>query len=131
MVAGLVTVTFVLGVAAVQALLPAAGSLAVAASTMASVTVFSPLRRRVQQRVERRFNRARFDGQQETAAFASRLQSSGDLGALTSGLLEVIVKTVQPTPLAIWTNERVGSGPSEWSIGTPRLAERGGIQLGG
>lgn len=61
-VAGLVTVTFVLGVAAVQALLPAAGSLAVAASTMASVTVFSPLRRRVQQRVERRFNRARFDG---------------------------------------------------------------------
>jgi hypothetical protein len=115
-VGGLVTLTFVLGVVAVQALLPKAGSLAVAASTMASVAVFSPLRKLVQQRVDRRFNRARFDGERETAAFASRLRASGDLDIVTSGLLDVLSKTVQPATVAIWTSER--PSPSASPIGT-------------
>lgn len=102
-VGGLVTLTFVFGVVVVQALLPEAGSLAVAASTMASVVAFSPLRRLVQQRVDRRFNRARFDAEQESAAFASRLGASGDLDAVTSDLLHVLGKTVQPATIALWT----------------------------
>jgi hypothetical protein len=102
-VGGLVTLTFVCGVVVVQALLPEAGSLAVAASTMASVVAFSPLRRLVQQRVDRRFNRARFDAEQESAAFATRLGASGDLDAVTSDLLHVLGKTVQPATIALWT----------------------------
>jgi hypothetical protein len=102
-VGGLVTLTFVCGVVVVQALLPEAGSLAVAASTMASVVAFSPLRRLVQQRVDRRFNRARFDAEQESAAFATRLGASGDLDAVTSDLLHVLGKTVQPPTIALWT----------------------------
>jgi hypothetical protein len=125
-VGGLVTLTFVFGVVAVQALLPEAGSLAVAASTMASVAVFSPLRNQVQQRVDRRFNRARFDGEQETAAFASRLGASGDLDIVTSGLLDVLGKTVQPATVAIWTNGRFS--PSASSKGTPRPEVRADIR---
>jgi hypothetical protein len=102
-VGGLVTLTFVCGVVVVQALLPEAGSLAVAASTMASVVAFSPLRRLVQQRVDRRFNRARFDAEQESAAFATRLGASSDLDAVTSDLLHVLGKTVQPATIALWT----------------------------
>lgn len=94
-----------------QALLPEAGSLAVAASTMAPAAAFNPLRRRVQQRVERRFNRARFDGERETAAFAERLRSTGEFDVLKSGLLDVLANTVQPATVAIWTR-RERSGPS-------------------
>jgi hypothetical protein len=125
-VGGLVTLTFVFGVVVVQTLLPEAGSLAVAASTMASVVAFSPLRKLVQQKVDRRFNRARFDGEQEWAAFASRLRASGDLDAVTSGLLDVLGKTVQPATVAIWTSERVSA--SEWSRDTPHREERAGIR---
>jgi hypothetical protein len=126
LVGGLVTLTFVLGVVAVQALLPEAGSLAVAASTMASVAVFSPLRKVVQQSVDRRFNRARFDAARETATFASRLRTSGDLDMVTSGLLDVLGKTVQPTTVAIWTSER--ANPNASSRGTPRREERADIR---
>ena len=125
-VGGLVTLTFVLGVVIVQALLPEAGSLAVAASTMASVAVFSPLRKLVQQKVDRRFNRARFDGEQESAAFASRLRASGDLDSVTRGLLDVLGKTVQPATVAIWTNERVGL--SGLPPDTPRPGATGGTR---
>jgi hypothetical protein len=125
-VGGLVTLTFVSGVVVVQALLPEAGSIAVAASTMASVAAFSPLRKLVQQKVDRRFNRARFDGEQESAAFASRLRASGDLDAVTSGLLDVLGKTVQPATVAIWTSERIN--PSGWSRDTPHREERADIR---
>jgi hypothetical protein len=125
-VGGLVTLTFVLGVVVVQALLPDAGSLAVAASTMASVAAFSSLRKLVQKRVDRRFNRARFDGDQESVAFARRLRASGDLDSVTSGLLDVLGRTVQPATVAIWTSER--TRPSGWSRDTPHREVRADIR---
>ena len=53
--------------------LPLSSPVAVAASTLAAAALFSPLRRRVQRAVDRRFNRARYDADQEIALIAGRI----------------------------------------------------------
>jgi hypothetical protein len=76
---------------------------AVAASTLAVAALFSPLRRRVQQAVDRRFNRIRYDADQIVAAFAARLQEGAALDAVQSDLLAVVNTAVEPAHLSVWT----------------------------
>jgi hypothetical protein len=79
---------------------------AVAAATLAAAALFSPLRRRVQRGVDRRFNRVRYDADQTVAAFAARLQEGADLDAVRSDLLTVVNATVEPAHLSVWTARR-------------------------
>ena len=83
-------------------LLGADSSLVVAAATLAAVAAFAPLRRRVQELVDRRFNRRRYDAARTVDGFAARLRDQVDLDALHGELLAVVDQTVQPTRASLW-----------------------------
>jgi hypothetical protein len=77
-------------------------SWAVASATLAVAAVFQPARRRIQQVVDRRFNRRRYDAARTIEAFSARLREQIDLDTLTGELLEVVNQTVEPTTASLW-----------------------------
>jgi hypothetical protein len=79
---------------------------AVAVSTLAAAALFSPVRRRVQRAVDRRFNRARYDADQTVAAFAARLKDAVDLDAVRDDLAGVVHQALEPAHLSLWINQR-------------------------
>jgi hypothetical protein len=78
---------------------------AVAAATLAAAALFSPVRRRVQRVVDRRFNRARYDADQTVAAFAVRLKDAVDLDTVQDDLAEVVQRVLEPAHLTLWVSE--------------------------
>ncbi len=80
--------------------------IAVAASTLAAVAVFNPLRVRIQRVVDRRFNRARYDAEATVAAFTARLRDAVDLETVRSELLEVVNRAVEPVHASVWIRRR-------------------------
>ena len=103
---GLLTILLGLGYAAVVLglgrLLPEGSSLVVAAATLAVAAVFQPARRRIQQAVDRRFNRHRYDAARTIDWFSTRLRQQVDLNTLTAELLGVVDQTMQPTQASLW-----------------------------
>jgi hypothetical protein len=83
-------------------LLPQDSSLVVAGATLAVAAAFQPARRRVQQAVDRRFNRRRYDATMTVQAFTDRLRQQVDLDALAVELLAVVDQTMQPTQAWLW-----------------------------
>jgi hypothetical protein len=75
---------------------------AVAGSTLAAAALFTPLRRRVQRTVDRRFNRARYDADRTVAAFAARLQDAVDLDTVRYGLIGVVHQALEPSHVSVW-----------------------------
>ena len=70
------------------------------------VRAFQPLRRRVQRAVDRRFDRARYDGQQTVEAFAEHVRSSVDLGTLSAMLATTAGEAVRPAGCVVWLSTR-------------------------
>jgi hypothetical protein len=105
LVTGLLLAVFAVGVIALSTVLAGfteGQTLAVAASTLAAFALFQPVRGRVQRAVDRRFDRARYDGERTAAAFAERLRDDIDLASLTTELDAVVNRTVAPRMRAIW-----------------------------
>jgi hypothetical protein len=106
-----IALTFWVGIVALQALLrplTSGSELAVAASTLMSFALFQPVRRRVQDAVDRRFNRSRYDAARTLDAFADRLRDEVNLDALRSDLLDAVEETMAPASMSLWLRERPG-----------------------
>jgi hypothetical protein len=108
-VTALLVLPYLLILPAATRLAGGAGSLAVAGATLAAVALFQPLRRRVQELVDRRFNRRRYDAARTVETFAARLREQVDLDALTVELLAVVDQTVAPTRASLWLRTSASS----------------------
>jgi hypothetical protein len=77
-------------------------TISVALSTLVVAALFQPLRRRVQTVVDRRFDRARFDGERTTAAFSERLRDQVDLPTLAEELDRTVRHAISPSSVSLW-----------------------------
>ena len=76
---------------------------AVAGSTLAAAALFTPVRRRVQRVVDRRFNRVRYDADRMVEAFAARLKDATDLDTVRAELAGVVNRALEPAHVSVWT----------------------------
>jgi hypothetical protein len=77
----------------------------VAGATLAAASLFNPVRRRVIDRVDHRFNRSRYDAQHVISEFNERLRDQIDVDQITADSVSVITRTMQPASVVVWVRQ--------------------------
>ncbi len=89
-------------VALLTALLPAQDQFVTAAVTVLVVALSRPLRRRVLDAVDRRFDRTKYVAQQVVDDFGRGIQDQTDLEAVRESVHTVVGTTLAPRTVAVW-----------------------------
>jgi hypothetical protein len=80
-------------------------SLVMVVSTLIIITLFNPLRKRVQNAIDRRLYRSKYDADKALAAFAKLASDEVDLEVLRTKLLLLVQETIQPEKVSLWLKE--------------------------
>jgi len=88
------------------------GQVATVVSTLSIAALFTPLRRRVQQVIDQRFYRSKYNAEQALAEFAATARNETDLEALTAQVVNIVQATMQPEQVSLWlrSDEKARAG---------------------
>ncbi|MBI5300937.1 MAG: hypothetical protein HY868_02280 [Chloroflexi bacterium] len=75
---------------------------AIILSTLVIAGAFNPLRHVLQDAIDRRFYRRKYDAARVLDAFGATARDQVELNALTQHLLHVVEETIQPTSASLW-----------------------------
>jgi hypothetical protein len=113
--------------------LPFSSPVAVAASTLAAAALFAPLRGRLQQLIDRHFNRTHYDAQATVAEFTEHLRNAIDIDSISGELVGTVEHTIAPKHATVWIRppSTAGSDPVADRFGRNGTGKEERVSLGG